>query len=802
MMNRNQEVRYLTLNPNAVPEQLRTLNQWVLWRFVWRDGKPTKPPFTLADLKKPCNPHDPASWLTFAQAVEAVQTHRRLNGVGLVLRFENQLVALDLDHCVTRDGDQWTVADWAWAIVKRFDTYTEVSPSGHGLRLFVRGRLPGHGRRKGPIETYDHERYVTLTGARLPQAPTTVEDRQDDLTAWHRELFGPPRRTPIGSVQPTWTPDGGELTPLTDKELRILGEARRAKHGDVFAKLWDGEGDDDRSKGDFRLVYRLIYWFGTDPAVLDRQFRHSKRMRNKWDERRGAHSYGVNTIEAALQKKREQPLPAPPTDAEHHPVTDLGNVWRLMEDHADVLRYTPTMGWVHFTGQRWARDLEDAHVLECAKDTVRHIKDEAALAHTEAARAQLLNWAERSQNKTRLCNMVFLARSEPAVLVQREQLDADRSVLNTPTATLHLQTGETWAHRAEDLLTKMTGVAYDPAATCPKWEALVHRVFAGDPVMITFLQRLAGCCLTGTALRRIVFFWGDGDNGKTTILEVFRGVLGDYALQTPMSTLMAKRDGGGIPNDVARFPGSRLITAVESEHGQRFAEALVKYLTGGDRQIARFLFKEFFEFEPSYKLVIASNNKPEIKGTDNAIWNRICLVPFLQVIPRSEQIEKYHEQLVATEGPGILNWMLAGCDAYQQEGLGVPEAVQAATASYRAEMNRLGDFLSDCCELVPGASARVGDLYQTYKYWCEKGNEEALSQTAFGRELSGRGFPEHPTARSPRCRVGLRLKEGWQRYAEGRRQWADAETVRRTPVPSPVDLSKEILGEPEPGGQP
>jgi putative DNA primase/helicase len=479
-------------------------------------------------------------------------------------------------------------------------------------------------------------------------------------------------------------------------------------------------------------------------------------------------------------------VPAPEPTAESEALTELGNSYRFIRQHGENLRYVEALGWLRYTGQRWVRDVGEAHVSECAKGVVLSLLAEAQAETTDLVqRAELMKWALRSQGKRGIANLVALAHTDPRIdLVTPAVFDTNRWLLNTPTATLDLQQDTARPHRREDLLQKMTRVAYDPAAQCPRWEALMQRAFPDDLEMIQFLQRLAGVCLTGAAVRCIVFFWGTGDNFKTTILEVWCGVLGDYALQTPMSTLMAKRDPNAIPNDVARFPGSRLITSVESEQGQRFAEALVKHLTGGDQQIARFLFKEFFEFEPTYKLLIASNNKPEVRGTDNAIWNRIQLIEFRAVIPRAEQILDYHKVLVREEGPGILNWMLAGCRAYRAGGLQIPGAVAASTATYRGEQNRLADFLSDCCETAAGLHCETaaglhceaGDLYQVYKHWCAKGNEDPLSQTRFGTELTGRGYPQDPKAR-PRRRVGVRLKDGWQRYAEGQRQWRD------TPAP-------------------
>jgi len=303
-----------TLRPENIPAPLRAVDRWLVWRFVRQpNGDVTKPPFTLANLRWPCDAHDPRNWHRFTDAVAgAADPTNKLAGVGFVLRFDHGLTALDLDHAVTRETPSapGRLADWAKAICTRFHTYTELSPSGHGLRCFLWGRLPSHGRRKKQIECYDDARYVTITGARLLDAPGTIEPRQDVLSAWHAEIFGPPRRTPLGSPQLVWTPDGTVVAPMTFGELCVLEQAQQARNGEHFTALWAGGGETDRSLGDWKLLHALIFWFKTrHPAHLDRLFRLSGRMRPKWDDRRGVHTYGHGTVLNVLQQhSQERPL--------------------------------------------------------------------------------------------------------------------------------------------------------------------------------------------------------------------------------------------------------------------------------------------------------------------------------------------------------------------------------------------------------------------------------------------------------------------------------------------------------------
>jgi len=229
-----------------------------------------------------------------------------------------------------------------------------------------------------------------------------------------------------------------------------------------------------------------------------------------------------------------------------------------------------------------------------------------------------------------------------------------------------------------------------------------------------------------------------GANGKTTLLEALRAVLGDYAMRTPTETLLVKREGT-IPNDVARLMGARFVTASEAEDGKRLAEAMVKETTGGDTITARFLRAEFFEFRPQFKLWLATNHKPVIRGTDKGIWDRLRLVPFTVRIPDAEQDKQLLAKL-RDELPGILRWAIEGCLAWRGEGLGTPSAVREATEDYRQEMDVLGRFIEESCVVQQNVMVKNSALYEAYKRWCEENREFVQTQKAFSLRLVERGF--------------------------------------------------------------
>lgn len=439
------------------------------------------------------------------------------------------------------------------------------------------------------------------------------------------------------------------------------------------------------------------------------------------------------------------------------PLTDTGNAERLVRLHGADLRYAPELGrWLCWDGQRFAVDVFE-EIQQRAKATVRGLYAEAAALPDEGARKALAKHASRSESAARREAMISLARSEPGIPVATAALDADPWLLACANGTLDLRTGRLREARRDDLLTKLAPVRFDDAATAPTWHAFLERILP-DAQVRAFVQRAVGYSLTGSTGEQVLFLaWGAGANGKSTFVQTLLELLGDYAMRTPAETLLARRENA-IPNDVAALRGARFVAAVETEEGRRLAEVRVKELTGGDTVSARFMRAEFFTFKPVAKLWIATNHRPAVRGTDEAIWRRIRLIPFAVTIPESERDPRLPDRLRA-ERPGILTWAVEGCLAWQREGLRAPSAVVAATSSYRAEQDVLGSFLDERCVAEPTAWIATGELYRAFKAWVEGAGEHAMTQRAFANALAERGFDSvrQPGGERTRGWIGLRL---------------------------------------------
>ncbi|HLI51013.1 MAG TPA: phage/plasmid primase, P4 family, partial [Thermomicrobiaceae bacterium] len=667
---------------DTVPPELRERPQWVVWRLVPRPGgKPDK---------QPINPHtgqlasstDPATWSDFTTAWDAYQ-RGPWAGLGFVFAADDPYVGVDLDDCY--DPVAESLNSWADEYVTRLDSYTEVSPSGTGVKLIVRAELPDdpqrkrYGRRTPQVEMYQAERFFTITGDSLWWTPPAVEERTEQLAAVYWRVFGTnsgqsalPRPTPLG-------------TKLTDNE--IINRAMRAVNGAKFARLWRGDTgdfDNDDSRADLALCSLLAFWTGPDASRIDSLFRQSGLYREKWNRA----DYREMTINQALNRTDYYEAGARMTfdgqdapgdgqngpERERFPLSDLGNAERLIARSGADMRYCDLWKrWLVWDMTHWRTD-DTLRVASLAKTAVRHIYDEVGLVEDSEERKRLAKFAIASESSSRIKAMLELGQSEPGVPVTPDDLDADSWLLTATNGTIDLRTGALGPHDRAHLITKAVNAPYDPTADCPVFLAFLRQIMAGDEEMTGFLQRAIGYSLTGSIREQVAFIaWGAGSNGKSTLFDLLLDLLGDYAMQTPTDTLMAKRQDA-IPNDVARLRGARFVAAVETEDGRRLSEPLVKQLTGGDRVTARFMRAEWFEFSPTFKLWLATNHKPVIRGTDHAIWRRIRLIPFTVTIAEADQDKELPAKLRA-EMPGILRWAIDGCLSWQRDGLGVPEAV-------------------------------------------------------------------------------------------------------------------------------
>jgi putative DNA primase/helicase len=369
------------------------------------------------------------------------------------------------------------------------------------------------------------------------------------------------------------------------------------------------------------------------------------------------------------------------------------------------------------------------------------------------------DFARRSETKYQLEAMIGIAQTLAGMSVMPDNLDSNPYLLNCKNGVIDLKNGTLMPHDKclGLLLTKMAPVNYRADAQCPQWLKFLDRIFKNDLALIAYVQKVIGYGLTGAVTEKALFlFHGDGNNGKTTLLETIRQMLGDYAGVVGIDSLMSTSQDSARERAIANLHRKRFVTASEAEAGQRFKEGTIKNLTGMGRLLGRHLYSNSFEFDPEFKLFIDANHKPDIRGTDEAIWVRVRLIPFTVTIPDAD-IDKDLWRKLRAELPGILAWAVQGCLRWQKEGIGTPEAVRTASEAYREEMDIVATFLADRCEKDADSSEGATKLYQAFIGWCLENGEKPIAQNVFGNRLKKYGYTSDRNAVGNHWR-GLKLR--------------------------------------------
>ena len=495
-------------------------------------------------------------------------------------------------------------------------------------------------------------------------------------------------------------------------------------------------------------------------------------------------------IESALNQKAEKESPAtgtaPETEqqGENRPNpyrgTDDANADLLLELHGADIRFCPPWDkWLLWSGSHWRiddrldidrlaadvprmlrslainRTQQRQDILIQAADLMTQInaggdqvqplkKDYERLREREIAIGKEADWLIRlaAQLEGTGKRGAMLTATRHKVVIHHSDLDKGHFLLNASNGTVDLQTGVLRPHERVDLLTHHVEIPYLQNATAPAWLAFLHSTLSGDAELIQFAQRAIGYSLTGDVREQVLLIChGVGSNGKSVFLNILRKLLGALAIQAAPDLLMADKQRRH-PTEQADLFGKRIIVCQETGEGRRFNETLVKQLTGGDGIRARRMHEDFWEFNPTHKLWLSTNHKPEIKGTDHAIWRRIRLIPFNVKFTDDGEPRKNPdmEAQLTAELPGILAWAVAGCLDWQRHGLQQPQAVKDATAGYQAEMDVLAAWISECCISGKKYEAKAADLYASYSRWCEQSGEHPENQRKWGMRLTERGF--------------------------------------------------------------
>jgi len=738
-----------------IPAELREFDQFVLFKLEERTGKDgkqvkTKVPHS-AWTGKNASTKDPETWSSYERAVSAVKKFY-MDGIGFVFSEKDPFVGIDLDNAIRNDG---TIGPEQQKILEELNSYTEISHSKTGLHVIVKGKTPdGLALKKGDafgpgqgLEIYEAGRYFVMTGDRLDGFPETINEDTGTLDALFRQFK--PEVSNDGSA--VFSP---EALRLRDEE--ILAKVKQAKNGAKFEKLWIGEWSDypSQSEADLALCRIFSYWTD-DQRQIDRLFRRSGLYREKWEEIHGRETYGAMTISKACMPMNRADNHGEP-GSKDYPWTDIGNAERLVAAHGDELIYCAQLGgWLVYDGVRWIKDHTD-QAIGLAQTTVRKIKEEIANITDPEKISQLGKFATKSEHASRVKALLEMAK--PMLAVRQDQFDADPLVINCLNGTFDLRSREFRPHSPKDMLTKVTGAEYNPGAKAPIFLSALDQYFDGNEGMIAFLQKAFGYSLTGDTREQCFFVpFGDGANGKTTLIETVAFASGEYAQAASSATFSAQRKSSPIGDDLAALKGARLVSASELTSGDWWDESRLKLLTGQDSVSCRKLYGEPFTFTPKCKFWISTNRLPNFDGSNDALTRRMRVIPFDITIPAQKQDKELLDKLKG-EAAGVLHWMIEGALRWLEEGLESPKEVREATEKYRREQDSLEQFLEEECVLQDAGRIKTKDLKEAYERWCTENGFKALPKREISGYLEKRGITTKKTNGVYMC-IGVTVKQ-------------------------------------------
>lgn len=723
---------------DKIPKEMRGYPNWVCFTAIPQvDGRISKLPVD-PHTGKLAKSNDPSTWSDFDTAVRA---SGEFSGIGFM--FSNSpYVGIDLDHVdeaieqFKNDGvkDQDNIVS---EFIHTLESYAEYSISGKGVHIICEGSLPPGGRRKGDVEMYDTGRFFTMSGNIAYPEYTEVKSCASSLSYLHAKYIGSPVETAPTENQPTISLD------LT--EDKILDLASKSKQGQAFNTLYGGQWQGlytSQSDADLAFCNMLAFWCGRDKSKMDRIFRKSGLMRSKWDQRRGVQTYGERTLDRSIADCQEVFQPGGEMDGyslsivkhRRYAMDDTGNADRFVDMFGPVARYSYIdRNWYFYTGKKWDPDNTGSIKLLTEK-ILENMKVARAFCESEEEEKAFDKHLKYTRNSKGKVNMIKEAEHRLSILPS--EFDKAKSAFNTTSGVLNLRDGKLHPHQADTYLSKISPVEYTDKSDCPTWMGFLDDVFGGDKDLIEYIQKSVGYSMSGSTAEQCVFFcYGNGSNGKSTFLETVSSMMGDYAIHIQPETIMIK-NSQGANSDVARLKGARFVTTSEPNEGARLNEGLLKQLTGGDTVTARHLYGKEFQFTSEFKLWMATNHKPIIRGRDDGIWRRMHLIPFTIQIPDSKK-DKHLKHKLRKELQGIMKWAVDGCLLWQRDGLKMPQAVQDAVAEYKGEMDVVAAFLDECTERGPG-EVKSSELYSAYAKWATDNGEYRMSHTKFGKEVSHR----------------------------------------------------------------
>lgn len=734
-----------------LPSRLKQGKNFCLYRNEpGTDGKKKKVPYQANGAR--AAPNNPAHFTDYTTVYEAFK-QGGYDGIGLLVTENMEVV--DVDDCVDEAGN---LSPLAREIVDTIDTYAEISPSGRGIHMIAFTDNPNVDTKvyylknsKLGLEMYPGgvtHRFMTLTGNILNNSD--VNECTESLAKIREKHMTRPTATKSVVVAP------GSF--LSDES--VMEKMLNSKNFEKTKELWEGgnAGKESASEGDAALCTILAFWCGGDEEQMDRIFRKSARMRDKWDEVHGADTYGNLTIKNAVRHCTEFYKPLGKTSAaedfgsiptmlqdlqpESNPRYkngDLGNGRLFADVFKDVARYVPERKmWFIYDGIRWVPDVGNLKAMELCKDLTDALILYAASIHDEGVRTVFLDlckkWHQRRYRET------YIKEAQSVYPVAMEKFDSDIYLFNCRNGTLDLRDKTFREHRAEDFITKVSIVDYEPDARNDRFTKFVDEIMSADRERALYLQKSLGYAMSGDTRYECMFFlFGESTrNGKGTLMESVLSVMGEYgrAVRPETIALKTNNNSSNPTEDIARLAGIRFANISEPSRGLFLNAAQVKSMTGNDTLNARFLHENSFDFKPQFKLYVNTNYLPVINDMTVFSSGRVQIIPFDRHFEEWEQ-DKTLKAEFATDGAksAILNWLVEGFYLLRAEGFKPPKSVLDATFAYAHESDKIAQFAEEVLIADGTSEVRTSIVYERYKRWCNDNGCFSENSRNFNQEL-------------------------------------------------------------------
>jgi putative DNA primase/helicase len=769
-MNKTQSITSIEAVVVNTPDCLKQRPQWVCWKYVDRDGRPTKCPVN-ARSGEMADSTSPDTWASFDQAIAAARSDKRLAGVGYVFEVGDPYCGIDLDGCI--DPTSGEVKPWARRIIGAVSSYCEVSPSGAGVKIFVRATKPGARCRScyedGQVEIYDRYRFFTVTGARLEKSPGTIESRQDQLNALYIEVFGEAQETARTAI-----PSPSDNARLADAEILRLASTRRNRGAEKFAQLWAGNWAAhfrSQSEADSSVVFTLARYTG-DAVQIDRMFRESGLMRGKWDESRSQRTYGQMTIDNALAKvrngctpkppirksgerdPRNRPTPSDPIGVEPVPGTIDPATHRLILSTRRTLptaesfierffRHADGCTLHHHAGRLVAwRDnryveIEDGEMQQLL---LRWTHQAVRMVHVRGGRWEPEDFPANPMMVNAALETIKAHTYLPVTTVSPSWLgDASgrpsaADVLPCRSLLLHLPTMERLP--PTPLFFTFNALSFDPdpnAGQPERWIEFLRSLFGDDTESLELIREWFGYCLTpDTSLQKILLIIGPRRSGKSTLARVLTQLIGAGNVCGPTTSSLAGNFG------LQPLIGKSLAVVADSRFCAENVGVVVERLlcvSGEDLLTIDRKYKTPVTMKLQTRFMFLSNELPQMVDSSAALASRFMILRLSKSFFGRE--DKDLAGKLITELPGILNWAIQGKFRLRERGHFVqPSSVEDAVRDIEDLSSPVRAFVRTHCEVGPGKRVGVNGLYEAWKTWCDgDGRSAATTKQSFGRDL-------------------------------------------------------------------